>query len=249
MNFWELTEKVFRKRIEELNQKASVSRNVFKLSKIFIFIDLIKSLQKCLIKNKRIVFIENGHLPNFERRFLIPTFEFEKEMELKFSRYRINILRYHSTTIRKMIQSLSEQQLKVFRQFQSYMNKITNSNNFTEFERIEIEPTEFKKLYRKVIRIIVAFDSIIQNDELEMIARFVAFQFKLTKNSTITSWESLFNYCSSKSFGLVIDTFDQFQIFEKGIRDGTEFPSSPSESFISRELFFQIIEQTFEQSF
>ena len=247
MNFWELTEKVFRKRIEELNQKASVSKNVFKLSKIFIFIDLIKSLQKSLTKNKRIVFIENGHLPNFERRFLIPTFEFEKEMELKFSRYRINILRYHSKTIRKMIQSLSEQQLKVFRQFQSYMNKITNSNNFTEFERTEIEPTEFKKLYRKVIRIIVAFDSVIQNDELEMIARFVAFQFKLTKNSTITSWESLFNYCSSKSFGLVIDTFDQFQIFEAGIRDGTEFPSSPSESFISRELFFQIIEQTFEQ--
>ena len=252
MDLWELSEGVIRKRIEEMNKYESFVKGVYRISKAFILGDFIIHIQKELAKNnhKRIFFRENAEISNYEIPFINPLLIFGDDIEKNTKRFSkrtlvkkpYKILLKNHQIISLLITSLTFLRRKPFLRLNAYMccSKHYNKNVLKTFRTIP--KNEFKKLVRNFLKVMVAYDSVIRNEDIVNVIRFVAFQLKLTKNSEWKCWEDLFEYCQEKCFGFVIGTDEQYCSMLNNRKDSSAFPSSIEEGIIDFEYYMSFME-------
>jgi len=86
--------------------------------------------------------------------------------------------------------------------------------------------------FRKILK------TFLQNLEISNSIRFVAFQFNLTSNSVWKSWEDVFDYCSEKSFGFVLNTIENYSMFKNNSRpDKKDIPEIVEDFNLSFDHF------------
>lgn len=251
MDLWELSENVIKKRIEEMNKYESFVTGVYRISKAFILGDFIIHIQKELIKNnhKRIFFRENAKICDYEIPFINPLLVFDDDIEKNAKRFArkalvkkpYKILLKNHRTISHLISSLSFLRRKPFLRLNAYMcsSKHYDKNTLKTFRKISKD--DFKKLVRNFLKVIVAYDSVIRNEDIVNTIRFIAFQMKLTKNSEWKCWEDLFEYCQEKCFGFVIGTDEQYCSIMSHRKDSSPFPSSIEEGIIDFEYYMSFM--------
>ena len=192
INYHDLCKSVFKDRINNLNQHAAITKHVYKLSKPFIMLDLINALQKELAKHvgKQIVYIADDIVHNYHPSFIIPTSERTSERTsgrtsertseratMNFSKKPYRILYDNYDDIYNMLTGMTFFQFHEF----SYLHKFMKSCKYypKEFHLKKLKPKEFEKNFRKGLKWLIAYDSVINNEDLELCERFVAQQFNL----------------------------------------------------------------------
>ena len=176
INYHDLCKSVFKDRINNLNQYVAITKHVYKLSKPFIMLDLINALQKELAKHvgKQIVYIADDIVHNYHPSFIIPTSE---GTSVNFSKKPYRILYDNYDDIYNMLTGMTFFQFHEF----SYLHKFMKSCKYypKEFHLKKLKPKEFEKNFRKGLKWLIAYDSVITNEDLELCERFVAQQFNL----------------------------------------------------------------------
>lgn len=252
MDFWELSESVIKKRIEEMNKYESFVKGVYRISKAFILGDFVINIQKELAKNnhKRIFFRENAKICDYEIPFVNPLLIFDDNPEKNAKRFArkalvkkpYEILLKNHQIISLLISSLTFLRRKPLLRLNAYMcsSKCYDKNTLKTFRKIPKD--DFKRLVRNFLKVMVAYDSVIRNEDIVNVIRFVAFQLKLTKNSEWKCWEDLFEYCQENCFGFVIGTDEQYCSLMTHRKDSSPFPSSIEEGIIDFEYYMSFME-------
>lgn len=229
MNFNEFAEKIISKRIALLNKHISYVNNIYKISKIFILTDFIISIQKEALKNKATIFRYTHNkklLNNYEKPFLSIHLETKslKDNSLKDNSLGVNHLKSKLAFISQpylllfnnhfiisdMIINLGFVQRAPFLRLNAYMKscKKYNKNVLKTFNNHGYK--DYTNSFRKGINLLILYNSYITNEDISTCIKFTAYIFKLVSKNDIETWYDLYEYCSNKCFGLVINTYEQY---------------------------------------
>lgn len=223
-------------------------------------LDLINALQKELAKHvgKQIVYIADDIVHNYHPSFIIPTSE---GTSVNFSKKPYRILYDNYDDIYNMLTGMTFFQFHEF----SYLHKFMKSCKYypKEFHLKKLKPREFEKNFRKGLKWLIAYDSVITNEDLELCERFVAQQFNLDSSngsandssngsSQISSsespcespkitWEYIFNYCKRKCFGIALNTDEQYMNYLNNDKSNALLPGYPNEIHLDFNYYSELV--------
>ena len=281
IDFWEFSQRIIIERIEKMNELCSYTRNIFKISKIFILTDFITSIQNELLKNKDKIFKfedDKKLKKNFEVPFYYPSFNFsetqiilknplddsrskssrkisknetetEESKKNQFYSTPVVILYRNHKIISEMFSMMSFKQKKPFLRLHGMMKRCSEYDQSSISKSKVHSYRDYLKSFRNGMIVLIAFDSFLTNPEILNSIRFVAFQFNLTSNSVWKCWEDVFNHCSEKSFGFVLNTIENYSMFKNNSRpDKKDIPEIIEDfnlSFDHFQSFLMELSKTF----
>ena len=258
MDFIEFSLKIIDKRIKILNDHCSITKNIYKLSKIFILFDFITNIQKECLKNTKNLFKFNDLqkiTKNYEKSFLMPQFGYRKHCKFNkdnaiFCNTSFKILFANYFMISDMIMNLTSKQRKCFYRLDSYMKSCYNYDKKTIINYNEHSYKDYLKTFQNGIYLLIAYNSYIKNSEIQKIITFVAFQMGLTNDSDWKSWEDIYEYCKEDCFGFVIDTHEIYLNTLNNIKSSFyDVPQYFEDAFLTFDIFESFLNNFFNETF
>lgn len=226
--FNEYCESIIKDRLQKMRQYVQLSENTYRISKLLILMDFVLHIQYKLAKigTVNVRYNETFTIDDYEKAFKIP-------FNGGYSKKPYHILYRNHKLLADMISMLKFTQRKPFLRLHNYMQHCREY--VVKYQKVNWQL--FSTTFRRAIRTITAYSSVIKNTDIVLVIRFTAFLLGLTEQSKITSWEELYQYCANDCFGLVTIADESYQNLLCEVEDHSAVSSYPEESIATFNQF------------